>query len=452
VQGFVNPKGIERTQENADMHRYTHYALIATLIAAAPAMPARANPVEFLDRIVTFAEEALTEALPQSLLETGTDPNGPPPFRVGLMLPKSGGLREAAERVARGWEIALKMSDNHVVERPVKLILVDTSRGIEETLLNASAMLEKPGIDVFAGVVGARTAATMARYTGQRAKPLILAGAIGGGVMSQACYAHVARTSFNIAPYQTTSGRFIAAKYKTLVSVGPDTKGGHRIVRRFVKAYRQAGGRIIEQAWATTGPKYDWSALLSRAIQGGPQAIYTFYQGKNAERIVHQYSRSGTKRHAALIGPEWLFDPRVLNRRGKHAAGLRFLTSHLPELDTPANKIFVDAYRKEYREDPDSYAYMGYENAMAVLLTAADLNGQVQDGAGFIAAMKKVSFAGFMPRGNFSLNQTNSAFLNQLYWVQVVHDDKGTRMKRLSTIPIDPDTSTCKEQTARNGN
>lgn len=166
------------------MHRYTQYALITALIAAAPAMPARANPVEFLDRIVTFAEEALSEALPQSLLETGADSNGPPPFRVGLMLPKSGGLREAAERVARGWEIALKMSDNHVVERPVKLILVDTNSGIEETILNASAMLEKPGIDVFAGVVRAHTAAAVARYTGQRTKPLILAGEIGGNMMS----------------------------------------------------------------------------------------------------------------------------------------------------------------------------------------------------------------------------------------------------------------------------
>lgn len=431
------------------MRLHAHYALIAALIAAAPVSTARANPVEFLDRIVTFAEDALSETLPQSLLDVGADPDAPPPFRVGLMLPKSGGLREAAERVARGWEIALGMSDNHVVERPVKLILVDTSRGIENALTDVAALREKSDIDIFAGVVGAHTAAAMARYTGQHAKPLIIAGAIGGDVMSGACYPHVARTSFNIDPYQTTSGRFIATKYKTLVSVGPDTKGGHRIVRRFVKAYRQAGGRIIEQAWATTGEKYDWSALLSRSAQGGPQAIYTFYQGKNAERIVHQYSRSGTKQHAALIGPEWLFDPRVLNRRGKHAAGLRFLTSYLPELETPANRIFVTAYRKAYREDPDSYAYMGYENAIAVLLTAADLGGQVVDGAGFIAAMKKVSFAGFMPRGDFSLNQTNSAFLKRLYWVKVVHSDKRTRMKRLSTIPIDPDNSTCKEQTAQ---
>jgi branched-chain amino acid transport system substrate-binding protein len=436
------------------MRRHAQYILIAALIAGAPAVPARANPVEFLDRIITFAGEtldgALNETLSGPLREGGSNADASSPFRVALMLPKSGGLREAAERVARGWEVALTMSDHYVVDRPVSLILIDTSHSIDETLLSASAALQKPGIDVFAGVIGANTAAALSRFTGQREKPLILAGAIGADVMSQVCYPHVARTSFNIDPYQTTSGRFIATKYRTLVSIGPDTKGGHRIVRRFVQAYRQAGGRIIEQAWATPGLKHDWSALLHRSIQGGPQAIYAFYQGRNAERIVHQHSSSGTKRHTALIGPEWLFGPRVINRRGKHAAGLRFLTSYLPDLETPANKLFADAYRKTYGEDPDSYAYMGYENAMAVLLTAADLHGQVKDGAGFVAAMKKVSFAGLMPRGDFSLNQTNSAFLNRLFWVEVVHDAEGTRMKKLADIPIDADTSACKDQTARN--
>jgi len=140
-------------------------------------------------------------------------------------------------------------------------------------------MSSKRPIDVFAGVIGANMAGTMARYTGRLRKPLVLAGAVGENVMSQACYDHVARTSLNIALYQTTSGRFIAGQFKTLVTVAPQSKGGYRLTRRFATAYRDAGGRVIEQAWATQGQKYDWSALLARPGQTGPQAIYKFCEG-----------------------------------------------------------------------------------------------------------------------------------------------------------------------------
>ena len=430
------------------MRQNVHYALIVAAVACLPTVSARANPIEFLDRIIGFAEETVEDTLEQ----TGATPNGPPPFRVGLMLPKSGPHREAAMRVARGWEIALAISDGHIADRQVRLVFGDTSKGPEEVLRAVERMSSKRPIDVFAGVIGANMAGTMARYTARLRKPLVLAGAVGENVMSQACFSHVARTSFNIAPYQTTSGRFFAGQFKTLVTVAPQSKGGYRLIRRFATAYRNAGGRIIEQAWATTGRKYDWSALLSRAAQSGPQAIYAFFEGRNAERIVHQHSRIGLKSQMALIGPEWLFGPRALNRRSKHSAGARLLTSYLPERDTSANRLFVEHYRKTYREDPDAYAYMGYENALAVLLTAADLNGQTYDGAAFIAAMKKVSYFGLMPRGEFALNDTNSAFLKRLFWVEAVKVKSGNRLKQLSVLPVDPDNSVCKKQTARNRN
>ena len=111
----------------------------------------------------------------------------------------------------------------------------------------------------------------------------------------------------------------------------------------------------------------------------------------------------------------------------------------------------MDSYRDAYGEDPDAYAYMGYENALAVLLTAAEVGGQTQDGAAFVATMKKVSFFGFMPRGEFGLNTTNSAFLKRLYWVEAVKGQDRTHLKRLKTIPIDPDLSVCKKQTAQTG-
>jgi hypothetical protein len=102
------------------MRRHFYFMLILAA-ASVIAVPAPASAIEFLDRIVKFTEDAVKQ--------TRRNPDGPPPFRVGLMLPKSGALREAAERVARGWEIALAMSDGIVAERPVEIVIGDTSKG-----------------------------------------------------------------------------------------------------------------------------------------------------------------------------------------------------------------------------------------------------------------------------------------------------------------------------------
>lgn len=53
-----------------------------------------------------------------------------------------------------------------------------------------------------------------------------------------------------------------------------------------------------------------------------------------------------------------------------------------------------------------------------------------------------------MPRGEYGLNESNSAYLTRLFWVEVVYRDGKTKMKRLGSIPIDPDTMACKRQTA----
>ena len=382
------------------MYRYVRLIPVIALFAA-PLGPAHA--LEILDRVVGFAEDAFKA--------TQRAPDGPPPLRVGLMLPQSGQMREAGERIARGWQIALQMSDGYVALRPVDLVFGDISDGPDAAVEEAEAMSETTPIDVYAGVLGART-------------------------------------SFNIGAYQSASDRFIAGKTPTITTLGPDSRGGHRIIRRFVRAYRNAGGRIIDQLWIPPERKYDWSSMLARSSLHGPQSVYVFFEGRNAENIVHQYSRNGLNRTVGLIGPEWLFDPRVMNRRGKHADGLRFLSSFLPDLDAPGNRTFVEAYRKKYFEDPDSYAYMGYENALAVLLTAADLDGQIHVGAAFVETMKNVAYEYLMPRGEYGLNESNSAYLTRLFWVEVVYRDGKTKMKRLGSIPIDPDTMACKRQTA----
>lgn len=370
-------------------------------------------------------------------------PDGIPPFRVALVLPERGGLREAADRIRTGWRIAIAMSDGYVVERPIEIVEIDSSVAPQEMLNRIRAESKQAPFDVYAGVIGARTAEILAVHAGRENKPLVVAGAVGDEVLAPTCRPHVARTSFGIGSYLTTSGRFLGPRFNTAVSLAPDGEASFAMIRKFTDAYRQSGGRILEQVWIGQSERYDWSSMLARATEAGPKMIYAFFEERNAERIIYQQSRAIGKNEVSLTGPEWLFGPRSLIRRGKHADGARFLATHLPTLPLPANRLFVEAYRADKGNDPDVYAYMGYENALAVLLAAAELHGQVHDAGTFVNAMKKLAYDGLMPRGDYIFDETNSAILTRIYWVEAVYDGDEARLRQLSAIPVELPRDVC---------
>ena len=421
--------------------RILRLAAIPVILLTGWHSPAAA--LELLDRVIDFTEKRF--------VQKRSSRDGPPPFRVGLMLPADGEFTEAADRIARGWEIAAALSDGIVAQRQIEIIRGDTGNRPAMAVDTALRMMKKENVDVFAGILSARVARAMMQFADRADRPIVIAGAIGETVMTGRCSPRVVRTSFNVAPYADTAARFLARQHGTAVTLAPDAPGGHRLIQRFSDSYRAAGGQIVEQLWAPRGRKYDWSSWLTRSSVGGPEMIYAIFEGRNSERLVYRYSRTGLKRQLALVGPEWMFGPRTLGRRGKHASGLRFLTAYLPSVETTANRLFADAYREIYDEDPDMYAYLGYENALTVLLTAAELEGRTGDAAKFISTLKALNYTGLMPRGPFSFNRANSAALSRFYWVEVHHRDDDTWLKKLDEIPIDADKSACRLDQASKG-
>jgi hypothetical protein len=82
-------------------------------------------------------------------------------------------------------------------------------------------------------------------------------------------------------------------------------------------------------------------------------------------------------------------------------------------------------------------------------LTVSDRGGDTSDAASFIASMKALDYTALMPRGPFSFNKSNSAWLSTLNWVEVHHRDGETWLKKLDMIPVDPDNSSCRVEQAR---
>jgi branched-chain amino acid transport system substrate-binding protein len=98
-------------------------------------------------------------------------------------------------------------------------------------------------------------------------------------------------------------------------------------------------------------------------------------------------------------------DWTIMEAVGDAALGVQ-VTSHWgADFDNPANKEFVEAFRKKYNRVPTYYASQGYDTALAIGAALKGSGGTVADTEKFRQAMLKADFASVRGAFKFGPNQ-----------------------------------------------
>jgi branched-chain amino acid transport system substrate-binding protein len=92
------------------------------------------------------------------------------------------------------------------------------------------------------------------------------------------------------------------------------------------------------------------------------------------------------------------------------------------DLDNPANKQFVEAFRAAYDRTPTLYASQGYEAARLIGSALKSVGGDVTKFDQLRAAVRKADFESV--RGQFAFT-SNQHPVQNLYIREVVEDGKG---------------------------
>jgi branched-chain amino acid transport system substrate-binding protein len=132
-----------------------------------------------------------------------------------------------------------------------------------------------------------------------------------------------------------------------------------------VDAFASAGGRLANERQEPlfTPSTTNFLPFLSNAKASGAKAVYAFYVGTEATSFVQQYAQSDA-RDLPLFGAGFLTEGRVLAEQGRAAVGVRTVLNYAPDLDNPANRRFVDAWRAEHNSLPTSYAMASWDAAL----------------------------------------------------------------------------------------
>jgi branched-chain amino acid transport system substrate-binding protein len=198
--------------------------------------------------------------------------------------------------------------------------------------------------------------------------------------------AHLARSGFREGVY----------------AIAPDYAAGTEVIAAFTKAFEAGGGKVIGQAKPAFGKTSDYQPYLTGIQQSGAKATFCFFSGAEAITFVKQYQQFGLAQSIPLYGSGFLTEGSVLAQQGDAALDVQTTLHYTDQLDTPANKAFVDAYRAKHGESPSCFSVQTYDAAN--VLGRALTGGTALDGDALAAALGKIGAVDDSPRGPWSFD------------------------------------------------
>ncbi|MEI6211516.1 MAG: branched-chain amino acid ABC transporter substrate-binding protein [bacterium] len=153
------------------------------------------------------------------------------------------------------------------------------------------------------------------------------------------------------------------------------------------------------------GRAANYRSLIAKMRQGNPELVY--FGGttqNNAGQIVKDMVASGLT--AKFMGPDGCFEQAFIEAAGReNAEGRAFLTFGGVPADklTGKGKAFYEAYRVQYKAEPEAYAVYGYE-AARVALEAIRRAGRKDRAAVLAAVAATRNFDGALGAWSFDEN------------------------------------------------
>ena len=262
---------------------------------------------------------------------------------IGLVASLSGVYRDVGEDMRDGFFLYLEANGGRLGGHEVDVVVMDEGDGSPEALAPTLTSAQRSEIRAVTGATNAQTATALLAALRARQVPLVSSN--GLPELDDVSFAW--STSFQSRePGQALAGYLQSHVSGAVWAMAADNQSARAGLSGFVDALRSAGGDLAN---ADNEPLYTPGATnflpyLAQAKASGAKAVYAYYAGAEAISFVAQYAQSDA-RDLPLFGAGSLTEGSVLAAQGRAALGIRTVLNYAPDLDNPANRHIVDAWR-----------------------------------------------------------------------------------------------------------
>ena len=363
----------------------------------------------------THALRALTAAL--ALAFVASPALAQEKIKVGMMLPYTGTFAALGNAITNGFKLAIAEQGGKLGGRDFEYVTVDDESDPAKAPENVNKLIKRDNVDVIVGTVHSGVAMAMAKAAKDNNSLLLIPNAGQDEITGALCAPNIIRTSFANSAAGYAMGKVAAERgYKNVVTLAWKYGAGDQSVAGFKEAFEKGGGKVVKEL-SLPFPNVEFQPFLTEIASIKPDAVYVFFAGGGAVKLVKDYDAAGLRKTIPLLGPGFLTDG-TLEAQGASAEGLLTTLHYADELDNPKNNAFRAAYKKAYNLEPDVYAMQGYDTGQVLVAGMKAVGGDVKKRDALIKAMQTAKIDS--PRGPFTLSKANNP-VQDYYLRQVVN-------------------------------
>ncbi|MSQ72911.1 MAG: ABC transporter substrate-binding protein [Betaproteobacteria bacterium] len=337
-------------------------------------------------------------------------------IRLGFMTTLSGPIATLGKEQEMGLDLALKQLGGRIGGIAVEVFKEDSRMQPDTAVQAATKLVERNQIDFLTGTMLSNQLLAIV-------KPVTDSGAMilsGIGGPSELAGAGCNKNLF-VMSWENNTPSESAGKLMT------DTgrKRGFFIAQNYVTGKEHVAGAKQYFKGQVAGEAYpdrttmDFAAEISQVRAANADAVYVFMPGAQGIAFAKQYAAAGLAKDIPMYSGSWLADEHSYAALGDLALGTNLAANWFVGLDNPQNKIFVEAFRKEYGRNPVFYAAFVYDSIMLLDSAVRAVNGNIRNKDALRAALRKADFRS--TRGKFRFN-TNQFPVQDFYVAKVVKD------------------------------
>ncbi len=338
---------------------------------------------------------------------------GEAPVKVGILLPYSGTYASLGQAITDGMKLRIEQAGGTLGGRPVEYIAIDSEASPPRAPQHTKKLVIKDQVDFLVGPVHSGVALAMAKVVSGRDKPIMIIPNAGANALTrELCAPNIFRSSFSNWQTCYPCGRVMADDgHKTVVTMTWKYAAGDEIMDAGTELFKEYGGTVIKDI-RVPFPDVEFQAHLSEIAALKPDAVLAFFSGGGAVKFVKDYAAAGLKDSIPLYGPGFLTEG-LTEAQGAAAEGIKSTLHYARTLDTPANRMFLEAYQKAHGRDADVFAVQGYDTGSLLLQAIAATGGETGNGAG-VTMIEALSSAEVpdSPRGPWRMSRAHNPVMD----------------------------------------